>query len=329
MTRELRALPRIGRTAGVVCLAIVAARSTATAQVPSLVDLSAQYTPPGRANDPQTTEAQLSSFQLTLNVPVPLSPKRFLILGGSYHVDTVEYSQMPTGVEEDRTFHAAELAALVVQVLPERWILLARASGGIAGGFETVDRRMIRYNALVLAAKSVSDQLSVGGGVLVTGGYKRFLPLPAIQVNWRPSEEVLVEAFLPAFVNARYTVGNRFELGARVELTGATYAIRDARDRNRWPCTAQPTDDPGTPDDETMPRSSACLDHVSYTVGSAGVLAGIRLTSTVWLTAFTGVSFYRRFERLNADNGSIDGGKQSLPASGFFRASVTWRIPRS
>jgi 5-methylcytosine-specific restriction protein B len=35
------------------------------------------------------------------------------------------------------------------------------------------------------------------------------------------------------------------------------------------------------------------------------------------------------FERLNADNGSIDGGKQSLPASGFFRASVTWRIPRS
>jgi len=229
VTRELRALPRIGRTAGVVCLAIVAARSTATAQVPSLVDLSAQYTPPGRANDPQTTEAQLSSFQLTLNVPVPLSPKRFLILGGSYHVDTVEYSQMPTGVEEDRTFHAAELAALVVQVLPERWILLARASGGIAGGFETVDRRMIRYNALVLAAKSVSDQLSVGGGVLVTGGYKRFLPLPAIQVNWRPSEEVLVEAFLPAFVNARYTVGNRFELGARVELTGATYAIRDAR----------------------------------------------------------------------------------------------------
>lgn len=322
-------LRRIGCTAGAVCLVIVAHHATAAAQVPSLVDLSAQYTPPGRVSDSQATEAQLSSYQLTLNVPVPLSPKRFLILGGSYHVDTVEYSQMPTGVEEDRTFHATELSALMVQVLPERWILLARASGGIAGGFESIDRRMIRYNALVLAAKSLSDELSIGGGVLVTGGYKRFLPLPAIQLNWKPTEDVLVEAFLPAFVNARYTVGNRFEIGARVELTGATYAIRDARDRNQWPCTAQPTDDPGTPDDETMARSNACLDHVSYTVGSAGLLAGVRLTSTVWLTTFTGVSFYRRVERLNADNGSIDGGKQSLPVSGFFRANITWRIPRS
>jgi hypothetical protein len=322
-------LRRIVRTAGAVCLATVAHHATAAAQVPSLVDLSAQYTPPGRASDPQATEAQLSSYQLTLNVPVPLSPKRFLILGGSYHVDTVDYSQMPAGVEEDRTFHAIELSALMVQVLPERWILLARASGGIAGGFESIDRRMIRYNALVVAAKSVSDQLSVGGGVLVAGGYKRFLPLPAIQLNWKPTRDVLVEAFLPAFVTARYTTGNRFEIGARVELTGATYAIRDARDRNRWPCTAQPTDDPGTPGDETMARSNACLDHVSYTVGSAGVLAGVRLTSTVWLTTFTGISFYRRFERLNDGNGSLDGGAQSLPASGFFRANITWRIPRS
>ena len=51
------------------------------AQLPDLVDLRAQYMPGVALEDPKPAEAQVSSYDVALNVPVPLANDFFLIPG--------------------------------------------------------------------------------------------------------------------------------------------------------------------------------------------------------------------------------------------------------
>lgn len=214
-------------------------------------------------------------------------------------------------------------------MLDSHWVISARVGASLSGDFVSVDRRMLTINAIALASKPVSRELTLGGGALVTTGFGSTLPLPAMLINWRPTDEILVESLLPAFVNARYTAWNRVEIGTRLEVTGAKYAIRDPRITERWPCAGQATDNPMTAVDETLARPDQCLDHVSYTVASVGLLGGIRLTSSLWLTAFAGVSVYRHAEKQNRSSNAIEDGVEQLPQTLFVRTNLTWRIPRS
>jgi hypothetical protein len=324
----------VGAAGGIAPIAIVwlvlaVSPNPAAAQLPALVELSAQYTPRAELDGAEPTRAQISSYQLGLNVPIVLPGGQFLIPGFGYHIDAIAYPSVPGDTRTHSTFHAPELSALFVQLLPNRWSVSVRAAASLAGGFETIDRRMIGYSALALASKSLSDRLNVGAGALVTGGFGTILPLPAVSVRWRPLDEVQIEVFVPAFASARYQAWNRVEVGARVEVTGNTYAIRDARTMARWPCAAQPADDPASSPDESMAKPDACVDHVSYTVASAGLLAGVRLTSTIWLTSFAGASFYRHVDSQARDGDAVPGAAQDLPRALFVRTSLVWRLPGS
>lgn len=327
--RATRGSVRFSIPAAIVWLVLAANPRTARAQLPSLVELTAQYAPPADLGSGQPTHVQISSGQLALNVPIRLSRSRFLIPGLTDRVDRISYAQMPVDGSTRTTFHAPELSALFVQLLPNRWSATVRASGSLTGGFETIEPRTIRYSMLALVNRSTSDRLTLGGGVLATGGFGKILPLPVVSLQWKPINEVKIEVFVPAFASVRYTAWNRVELGARVEVTGNAYAIRDAHTADRWPCVAQPADDPATSPNESMANPGACLDHVAYTVASAGVFTGVRLTSTIWLAAFGGISFYRHAEVQNRDGDSVPGGAQDLPRALFVRTSLAWRLPGS
>jgi hypothetical protein len=105
--------------------------------------------------------------------------------------------------------------------------------------------------------------------------------------------------------------------------------VRDARVTGAWPCAVRPADDPATEPDERVARPELCVDHVAYSVATAGVTVGVRAFSSVWLTAQAGHSLFRRFEPMNDDDEGVPGGGQSLPDTFFFRAGVTWRIPKT
>lgn len=323
--RVARGIVRFSIPTAIVWLVLTASPSTAAAQLPNLVELSAQYTPPTDVDSAQPRRSQISSYQLTLNLPIPLPGRRFLIPGVAYQVDSVAYSQSPDDTRTHSTFHAPEVSALFVQLLPNRWSASFRAAASLAGGFETVDWRMLRYSLLALVSRSLSDRLTIGGGGLVTGGFGTILPLPAVSLRWKPIDEVQVDVFVPAFASARYTARNRVEVGARVEVTGSAYAIRDARAADRGPCMAQPASSPDAP----MTAPDACPDHFTYTIASAGLLTGVRLTSTVWLTTFAGLSFYRHAEKQDRDGDALPGGVQNPPRALFIRTSLAWRIPGS
>lgn len=300
-------------------LVLIACASPAEAQFPDLVDLSGQYMPPVALEDPQPVQAQVASYDFSLNVPIVLGAKTFLIPGFGYHSESVSYTDTPDGFEQLRAFHAVDLSVLFVQLLPNDWSLSLRLAPGLAGDFQSVDSGMLRINALALVTHGFSERFVLGGGALAAYSFGTWLPLPALYMDWQPMDGLQFETFLPAFAHVKYTIANRVEFGVRTEVAGNAYAIRDARIAERGPCVAT---DIGPADRDQ------CFDHVAYSVATAGLVVGVRLFETVWLHGYAGHSYFRRFEQMNEDDTRIREGLQSLPNGWLVRAGVTWRLPR-
>lgn len=58
-----------------------------------------------------------------------------------------------------------------------------------------------------------------------------------------------------------------------------------------------------------------------------GLMAGVRLFSTFWLTGTFGHSFYRRFDQRNAGHGLVTGGRQDIPNVPVIRVNASWKLP--
>ncbi len=324
MTR-LRLSPiRIVAPAAAMVLTIVV--RTAGAQVPDLMEMSGQYVPGAPVADAPPAEAQVASYDAAVNIPITFGKSTYLVVGGAYHVDSVSFSMQPADFIELRSFHSAELSLLLIQQLNDGWSLSFRLAPGLAGDFRSVDIEMLRLNTLAMATYSFSERFVLGGGFLVTYGFGSLLPLPALYFEYRPVDEIRIEAFLPAFLTARWTLWNRLELGLRAELQGNEYAVRDQRIRDAYPCRAEAVDDPTTDVDERMRDSDACLDHLAYSVGTAGATVGVRLFHSFWLSVFGGHTFFRRFDPKNARNDTLPDGGNDLDNDFVFRAGIAWRI---
>jgi Domain of unknown function (DUF6268) len=298
----------------------------ARAQFPDLLDASAQYLPGVALQDPRPARAQVASYEGTLNVPIVLGAHTFLIPGASYHSDAVSYARTPAGFTELRAFHALELALLFVQLLPNDWSLSARLAPGLAADSPDLDTDQLRLSALALATRTFSDRLVLGAGGIASYSFGTLLPLPAAYAEWKPVDGLRIETFLPAFVDARYTFWDRLELGLRADVAGNAYAVRDERIRKAWPCAVQPG---AGADPSALPADPAqCLDHVAYSVGVVGLVAGVRLFGSVWWTTLAGHSVFRRFDPRTANDERVPGGLQALPDALFVRSNLTWRMPR-
>lgn len=275
----------------------------AQAQFPDLVDLSAQYMPPVALEDPRPTRAQVSSYDGSLNIPIILGDKSFLIPGVAYHVESISYASAPPDFAQLRAFHSVDIPFLYVQLLPGDWSFSVRLAPGLAGDFEAVDRDMVRLSALLLFTKGFSESLVVGGGALASYSFGTLLPLPAAYIDWQPAPDWQLEAFLPAFLDLTRSFHARFELGGRVEIWGNAYAVRDAR----------------------IPPGRR--GNVAYSIATAGVTAGVRLFADVWMTWFAGRSIFRRFDQMNHAGKLVDGGRQRMADGFFVRGALTWRLP--
>jgi len=299
----------------------------AWAQFPNLVELGAQYLPAAPLEDPRPVEAQVASYEASLNVPLVLGKNTFLIPGLGYHSDAISYTDAPTGFTELRAFHSLELPLLFVQLLPGDWALSVRLAPGLAADQLGFDEGLLRVSALGLISHTFSERFVLGGGALTTYAFGSFLPLPALYLDWEPLDALRIETFLPAFVAVSYTFWERLELGVRADVAGNAYAVRDDRIQGAWPCAAAAADDPLTAEDEARADPARCFDHVAYSVGSAGVVASVRVIGSVWFTVMAGHSFFRRLELLNAEDVRLAGGLQAIPDVPLFRAGLSWRLP--
>jgi hypothetical protein len=326
LNQPYEALYRSGTIALFWILLALGSTRTAAAQFPDLVDISAQYLPGVELSEPPI-EVQIASYEGTLNVPLVLGERTFLIPGVAYHNDAVSYPRTTPGFTPLRAFHSLELPLLFVQLLPHDWSLSLRVAPGLAADSPRLEREQLRLSALALATRSFSERLVAGGGALASYSFGTLLPLPAVYLEWKPRADLKLEAFLPAFADVRYSLGGRVELGLRADVAGNSYAVRDNRIRRAWPCAAV-GDDPASSSNETLAQPEQCFDHVEYSLGVVGIVAGVRLFSSVWWTAFAGHTVFRRFDQRNAQDERIPAGLHAMPDAPVVRTALTWRIPR-
>jgi Domain of unknown function (DUF6268) len=251
----------------------------ATAQLPALAEVTTQYLPGSRVPDSGGLQAQVTSYDAALNLPLALGESTFLVAGALYHVDSISYAQAPLGFTELNALHAIDFPILLVQLLSPQWSLSMRVWPGAASDAGELDRDALRVGALAMLSWSPHSRLTLGGGPLASYAFGQLLPLPLIYVDWKPKPWFRIEASVPAFASALFTPGDRWELGVEADVNGNEYAIREPEIRDQYPCRARAADDPQTLHDETRADARSCLDHLAYSVVAAGVVARFRIVS--------------------------------------------------
>ncbi|MEM9195970.1 MAG: DUF6268 family outer membrane beta-barrel protein [Myxococcota bacterium] len=323
-TSDERSTPR--RSVALLAVtAMLLAPGSAAAQFPDLASVSAQYMGPV-ALEGADAEVDVTTFDVAANAPIPLAEGTFLIPGIAYRAIGVDVLGDTSDIDLFGPFHSIDVPVLFVQRLAEDWLFSLRASVSFAGDFADFDSSMMLFSAVSMVTHSFNDRFVLGAGLFAAYSFGNFLPLPALFVDWEPVDSLKITAFVPAFVDVVTTLGDRFEFGVRAEISGNSYGIRDASVTESWPCAARETDDPVTEADETVAQTSECIDNIAYSVVSLGVLANVRVASTLWLGAFGGRTVYRKFDAQNRSGDSLQD-SQTLPAAFLFRLSLTWRIP--
>jgi len=152
------------RLAGVLTLVVLwLSPSRVQAQLPDLASVAAQYLPPAELESRTPAKAQVTSYDASLNAPIPIDSHTFLIPGLAYHLDSLSYSDTPPAFTEPRAFHSLEMPLLMVQLLPNDWALSFRVSPALAGDFRGFDAGLFHLSALALGTHSLSKRFALGG----------------------------------------------------------------------------------------------------------------------------------------------------------------------
>lgn len=315
-------------------LALLSAPAAAKAQPLDLLDLRSEYVPPtalggdrpaGAAPWSDADDVQVSTYSVALKLPLTLSDSTLIVPGIGYRLDKLSFSH-ESPAERELDLHAFELPLTLIHLLSKDWMLLFQASPGFSSDLGAVQSRALRMQGLGLASHQFSDELVLGGGGAAMFEFGSLLPLPVLYAQWEPTPQVKVEALLPLQAEAKLALGDRFEIGLRADVDGSSYSISDSAIRGSWPCKAE-ADDPATPQNEAQSDPAQCVDHVGYSVATAGATFGVRTFDSLWFTVYAARTVYRRFEQMNADNDRVAGGTQTLPNAFFARVGLTWRLP--
>jgi hypothetical protein len=297
----------LGATAALAAVTFWSA--PASAQLPPLFEFTGQYLPPSDVPDTPGLRAQVASYDVAVNVPVPLGESTFLIPGLAHHTEGISYQQSPPGFIPVRTLRSFDASLLFTQMLSDHWSVSIRPSVGLAGDLERIDSGAWRYGLVAMGTYVFGDDLVIGGGGLVSWSFGEVLPLPLFYLDWRPTKSWRFETSAPSFAALTFALGDRWELGAQADVAGNSYALRG--DTVAAPCAA----------------GGECVDHVAYSVIAASGSVRLRTWSSLWLSASIGHTLWRRFEQKDEGGQTVQSGPINLPNEPLFRVGLTWRIP--
>jgi hypothetical protein len=248
---------------------------------------------PSASLDDDGGELGLSTVQASASVRIPFGSRTFLTPGISYQGQFFDYDGM--SAPGARELYSLEVPVTLVHVLDQKWSIMGRVSPGLSGDFKTLDRHF-SISGGGAAIYRLQPRLSLGLGAMLNYSTGRWLPVPVATLNWQASENVRVDALLPLFAKATYSIGSRWELGAAVQGEGA-----------RWGLAA-----------ETGEERS--IDTLSV---DAGAVVGMRLMERTWLNLFTGWNVVRDYD---VHGGARDGDYD--PDRGFvIRGGLEMRLP--
>jgi hypothetical protein len=260
------------------------------------VDVSAtashSFRPSATVTGAPGVEIDTNAVQVGLGARIPLGPRTFFMPGLSYRGQFLGLEGVSAG-DSLETLHTLELPLVLLHILDPHWSVIGTFAPGLAGNFSGLDNHF-RMTGAALAAYAFNRDLVLGFGAVVTYGAGRWLPLPAVTLDWQIVDGLTLNMLGP-IVKLVYHVEKSFEIGAVAELEIARWGI----------------------DGQAAP---SIVDYYSVNLGA---LLAARLTGTTWVNLNVGWSPFRRYD--------IDGGKaagQYDPAPGIVvRSGIEVRFP--
>ena len=277
---------------------------------------------------PSTTGARVAAFDATLSVPLKLTNRAVLMPAVSYSLLSIRQNQTSAGVPTQNDLHTAALSLLFHYRFTENWNLTLRVAPALSGDFVDLTFDHFRISGLALATYRFSDRFTLGGGLLATLQFGEPLPLPAIQLRWEILDSLRLDALLPSLVSITWRLHDRVELSLSASVRGQLYTLTSQRVKGRWPCRAEPADNPETPAfDEQQADTERCFSSLAYAQGEVGPSISVRLASSLWLSVRAAFPFFRRYEFTNESGETPDIGDLGLESNVLVRAQLSFRIP--
>ncbi|MEN0067610.1 MAG: DUF6268 family outer membrane beta-barrel protein [Myxococcota bacterium] len=286
--------------------------ASSPAQAGELVALQFQSTAPVIYDTPTPITTEVNSFAMEFGLPIQIAERTYLLPGGSYRLEAPRFVDPPVDALPVPRLHEVEVSLGLLQEVGEHWTLIGQLAGGLAGDLLAVDRDVVRLSGFILAKREISGALRLGFGGAATWAFGQFLPLPLLSLDWEPSDRFTIEALIPAKTVATWRPIDRARLGLFAEIVGNEYAIRLPEIVNGPDCVG-PAANP-----------AECVDHLAYTDGNGGGFVGARVAGELWFDVRGGISVYRRFEMLNAQDEAVSFGEQRLPPAPFIKARLTY-----
>ena len=275
-------------------------------------------------------ETRVSTFLAGFNIPIKLSDRAVLMVGGRYELMLIRQDGAREIVPDEFDLHVASASLLFNYKITDSWSLSLQAAPGLAGDFVNVNGDHFRMNGAAIAQYEFSKRFALGFGVLVNWQFGEPLPLPAIRLQWRIVDSLQFTAFLPAQAALTWRPVDRIELGLAASVRGQSYALTSDRIRGRWPCTAQEVDNPETVNfNESEANPDLCFDTLAYSRVDVGPTVAVRIVSSLWLSVRAAYTVLRRYDFINDDGETPDIGNLELDNNFLVQGQLSWRIPGS
>ncbi|MEO1171170.1 MAG: DUF6268 family outer membrane beta-barrel protein [Myxococcota bacterium] len=265
------------RTAAVAIGAILSlVPSLATAQDANGIGIVFERVSKTAVQDTDDQELGYGDVRANAIAPIELKSWNAILLpGAAYRL----YRPRPGDPEQAVTPEALHDLALrlgILKRLDNKWSLLLSASIGVATDFNEFEADHLRYQGIALATYQLSDAWALGFGGAFSYWFGDPRLLPTAQLRYRGGDWA-VDAILPRFASARYSILDDFEVGALAQIDGNQFSIG-----------------------QDLP-----FDSVRLSIADAGLVTGIRINGPLWLTVYGGATLLRRFDFLDDDNDEL------------------------
>lgn len=306
-------------------------------QTPTLAYVGGEWIPDSQVRAPvgldgrvdPTLELEVGAFAAGISVPIVLGDQAVLLPGVSYDFLGLNQAPVRFGLPERLELHVVTASVLMEYRFDPKWSAAGQLAASLAGDFSEVREDHLRLSGFALLSYDFSERFSLGLGLLVTWRFGTALPVPAIRVNWTISETLVLDGVLPAQLRFAWQPHDRFEIGITGSIRGQSLALSSGAVQERWPCSAQPVNDPATVGvDETVASPDRCFSNLAYSRGDIGPAVAFRVAKSLWLSAHASVALYRRYEFLNDMGETPEVGDLTVDPNVTLRLLLTFRIPR-
>jgi len=167
----------------------------------------------------------------------------------------------------------------IIQSFGESWSLIAQVAPQLATNFKDVDGDHLRFTGLLILSYRFGPRFTLAGGVIASYVFGNLIPLPSIQIDWRITDTLRLNALLPSRLRLGWRVARWIELGFKTQLEGNRYIVQS----------------------DLVPIARQLV----YTQANVSAFVDVLLYDPLWLSLWGGYTLFRNFDLQDNESNSI------------------------